>query len=150
MSLGRSGSVLCQPILPSEQLGQRKGAMSEVPRRDFISLLGGVLAAPAVARAEQGRRPVRIGVLPLGSESNAYDISLVEAFRNGLRQVDLIENRDVVLDVRWITGDPDEAVADLIQRGADMLIPCGTNASLAAKRQASEVPIVFISVGNPI
>jgi len=37
-----------------------------------------------------------------------------------------------------------------MQRGADMLIPCGTNASLAAKRQASAVPIVFISVGNPI
>src|SRR4051812_34037886 len=124
--------------------------MSELRRRDFISWLGGVLPVPAIARAEQARGPVRIGVLPLGSESNAYDISLVEALRRGLRQVDLIENRDVVLDVRWITGDPDEAVAELIQRGADMLIPCGTNASLAAKRQASAIPIVFISVGNPI
>jgi putative tryptophan/tyrosine transport system substrate-binding protein len=76
-------------------------------------------------------------------------MSLVEALRRGLRQVGLIENRDVVLDVRWITGDPDQAVADVIQRGANMLIPCGTSASLAVKRQATTIPIVFISVGNP-
>jgi putative tryptophan/tyrosine transport system substrate-binding protein len=124
--------------------------MSEVGRRDFISLLGGVLAAPAVARAEQTKGPVRIGVLPFGSQSNAYDMSLVEALRHGLRQVVLIENREVVLDVHWITGEPDQAVAEVIQRGADMLIPCGTSASLAAKRQTSTIPIVFISVGNPI
>jgi putative ABC transport system substrate-binding protein len=122
-----------------------------VKRREFITLLGGGLAAwPAVVRAEQAKEPVRIGVLPLGSQSNAYDMSLVEALRSGLRQVGLIENRDVVLDVRWITGDPNEAVAEVIQRGADMLIPCGTNAALAAKRQSSTIPIVFISVGNPI
>ena len=54
-----------------------------------------------------------------------------------------------MLDVRWITGDPDQAVADVIQSGANMLIPCGTSASLAVKRQATTIPIVFISVGNP-
>jgi putative ABC transport system substrate-binding protein len=121
-----------------------------VKRREFMALLGGVLAAPAIARSEQARAAVRIGVLPLGSQSNAYDMSLVEALRRGLRQVGLIENRDIVLDVRWITGDPDQAVADVIQRGADMLIPCGTSASLAVKRQATTIPVVFISVGNPI
>jgi len=52
--------------------------------------------------------------------------------------------------VHWITGGPDKAVAEVIQRGADMLIPCGTSASLAAKRQTSTIPIVFISVANPI
>ena len=120
-------------------------------RREFITLLGGAAAAwPVVARAQQAKAPVRIGVLPLGSQSNAYDMSLVEALRRGLRLVGLIEYCDVVLDVRWITGDPDQAVAEVIQRGADMLIPCGTNASLAVKRQTSTIPIVFISVGNPI
>src|SRR5437764_1219211 len=111
--------------------GSAGGAMRDIRRREFMMLVGGALAWPAVARAEQG--PVRIGVLPLGSQSNAYDMSLVEALRSGLRQVGLIENRDVVLDVRWITGDPNQTVAEVIQRGADMLIPCGTNAALAAK-----------------
>ncbi len=37
-----------------------------------------------------------------------------------------------------------------MQRGAGILVPCGSSASVAAKRQASTIPIVFISVGNPI
>jgi putative tryptophan/tyrosine transport system substrate-binding protein len=118
-------------------------------RRKFVSLLGGaVVSWPFVARAQQ--TPIRIGFLPLGLASNLYDQSLVEAFRKGLRQVGLIENRDVVLDVAWITGDPDAAVARLIQRGAALLISCGTSASLAAKRRAPSLPVIFISVGNPI
>jgi putative ABC transport system substrate-binding protein len=120
-------------------------------RRDFITLLGAAVAAwPLAARAQQAKRPVRIGFLPLGSPSNPYDRSLVEAFRQGLRKAGLVENRDIVLDVVWISGDPDQEVAELMQRGAEMLIPCGSSASVAAQRRAPTIPIVFISVGNPI
>ena len=83
-------------------------------RRDFITLLGGAAAAwPLAARAQQGKSPVRLGFLPLGSPSNAYDRSLVEAFQQGLRGVGLIENRDIILDVAWVSGDPDQAVSDV-------------------------------------
>ena len=87
-------------------------------RREFITLLGGLAAAwPLAARAQQAQKPVRIGVLPFGSPSNAYDRSLFEAFQSGLRQVGLVENRDIVLDVVWTgAGDPDQAVTDVIQR----------------------------------
>ena len=89
-------------------------------------------------------------MLPLGSPSSAYDQSLVEAFRQGLSQVGLVENKNILLDVVWIDGDPDQAVAKLIQRGVDLLVPCGSSASVAVKRQTSTIPIVFLSVGNPI
>jgi hypothetical protein len=60
-------------------------------------LLGGAAAAwPLAARAQQPENPVRIGFLPNGSPSN---FSLVEAFRQGLREVGAVENRHVVLDV---------------------------------------------------
>jgi putative ABC transport system substrate-binding protein len=122
-----------------------------VRRRQFITLLGGAAAAwPRAGRAQQPKSPVRIGFLPLGSPSNAYDRSLVEAFREGLRKASLIENRDIILDVVWISDDPDQAVTQLMQRGAQLLVPCGSTASVAAKRRASTIPIVFISVGNPI
>ena len=88
--------------------------------------------------------------VPLGSPSNAYDRSLVEAFQQGLRQVGLIENRDIVLDVVWAGDDPDQAVKEVLRRGADMLIPCGSSASVAARRQTSTIPIMFLSVGDPI
>ena len=123
-------------------------------RRDFITLLGGAAVAwPLKASAQLAKGPIRIGLLPFGSPSNAYDQSLVEAFRSGLRQAGLIEDRDIVLDIVWTSGsdsDTDKAVTELIRRGAELLVPTGSTASVAAKRHTSTIPIVFISVGNPV
>jgi putative ABC transport system substrate-binding protein len=118
-------------------------------RREFIALLGAA-AWPLAARAQNGKPPVRLGFVPLGSPSNAYDRSLVEAFQQGLSRVGLIENRDIILDVAWASGNPDQAVSDVVRRGAELLIPCGSSAAVAAKRQTSTIPIVFLSVGDPI
>jgi ABC-type uncharacterized transport system substrate-binding protein len=125
---------------------------AKVKRREFITLLGGAAAWPLAARAQQADNPVRIGFLPVGSPSNMYDQSLVESFRLGLRELGVVENRQVVLDVVWISNEPEipEAVGELMQRGAKLLIPCGTSASVAAKQQVSTIPIVFINVGNPV
>jgi putative tryptophan/tyrosine transport system substrate-binding protein len=119
-------------------------------RREFITLLGGAVAWPLAARAQQHKGPVRLAFIPLGSRSNPYDRSLVEAFQRGLRRVGLIENQDVVLDVVWPGDHPDQAVSEALQRGAELLIPCGSSASVAAKRQTSTIPIVFLSVGDPV
>jgi ABC-type uncharacterized transport system substrate-binding protein len=120
-------------------------------RRKFLSLVGGAAAAlPLAARAQQHKGPVRLAFIPLGSPSNPYDRSLVEAFQRGLRRVGLIENQDVALDVVWPGDRPDQAVSEALQRGAELLIPCGSSASVAAKRQTSTIPIVFLSVGDPV
>jgi putative tryptophan/tyrosine transport system substrate-binding protein len=123
-------------------------------RREFITLLGSVAVAwPRGVSAQQAKRPIRIGLLPFGSPSNPHDQSLLDAFQSGLRQTGLIEGRDIVLDVVWTTGsdaDTDKAVAELIGRGAELLVPTGSTASVAAKRHTSTIPIVFISVGNPV
>ena len=119
-------------------------------RREFIAGLGGAAAWPVVVRAQPAKSPVRLGFLPLGSPDNKYDQSLVEAFRQGLRQLGLIEGRDILLDVVWISGDPNQVVSEVLKRGTDLLITCGSSASVAAKGQASTIPIVFLSVGDPI
>ena len=122
-------------------------------RRDFIAFGGIAVAWPICSRALQAKTPTRIGLLPFGSPSNAYDKSLVDAFRSGLRQAGLIEDRDIVLDIVWTSGsdaDTDEAVTELMRRGAEVLVPTGSTASVAAKRHTSTIPIVFISVGNPV
>ena len=120
-------------------------------RREFISLVGGVVVGwPLAARAQQNKNPVRLGFVPIGSPASAYDLSLVEAFRQGLRKVGLIENQNVFLDVAWVKSDPDQAVSEVLQRGADVLIPCGSSASAAAQRRTSTIPIVFINVGDPV
>ena len=122
-------------------------------RREFITVLGGLAAASGRGASAQPNKPIRIGLLPFGSPSNDYDKSLVEAFRFGLRQAGLIEGRDIVLDIVWTSGsdaDTDKAVADLIDRGAALLVPTGSTASVATKRHTSTIPIVFVSVGNPV
>jgi len=74
-----------------------------------------------------------------------------EAFQTGLRQTGLVENQDIILDIVWTgAGDPGQTVTDLIERGAQLLVPTGSSASVATKRRTSTIPIVFISVGNPI
>jgi len=120
-------------------------------RREFITLLGGAGVTWALsARAQQTKSPARIGMLPIGLPSNTYDKSLVESFRQGLRDVGVVENRDVMLDIVWSSGDLDVAVNELIQRGIELLVPCGSSASAAASRRISTLPIVFINVGNPL
>src|SRR5438552_18824662 len=101
-------------------------------RREFISLVGAAATWPLAARAQNGKAPVRLGFVPLGSPSNAYDRSLVEAFQQGLGRVGLIENRDIILDVAWVSGDPDQAVRNVLGRGAESLMPCRLSVSLAA------------------
>ena len=85
-------------------------------------------------------------------KSDPYDQSLVEAFRQGMRDAGLVENRDVLLDVAWTSSELDlsQAVVRLKQRDVRLLIPVGTTASLAVKRQPPMTPILFISVGKPL
>ena len=123
---------------------------AKIQRREFITLLGGAAAAWPLAAQAIEQKPVRIGFVFFGSPSNVYDQSLVKAFREGLRQVGLVENQDIVLDVVWISGDPEKAVAEVLGRGAELLIPSGSGASVAAMHQTSTIPIVFINVGDPI
>lgn len=117
-----------------------------------LALAFGLLTAPLTASSQQTDSPVRIGFMPLGSSSNTYDQSLVEAFRQGLRDAGLIENRQVIVDLAWVTTDDGyaSAVSGLVERGAKVLVPAGSSASAAASRHTSTVPIVFVSVGNPI
>jgi hypothetical protein len=56
----------------------------------------------------------------------------LEAFQQGLRRVG-----DIMLDVAWVSGDPGQAVSEVLQRGAELLIPCGSSATVAAKRLAA-------------
>ncbi len=125
-----------------------------VTRRRVVAALGAAaLTSPVPSFAQQqGVGPARIGFLPLGSPSNSYDRSLVDAFRQGLREVGLIENRDVIVDVVWVRNESEyaTAVGELVQRGVNVLIPAGTSASVAARRQTSTVPIVFTTVGDPV
>src|SRR5262249_37121200 len=122
-------------------------------RRDFITLLGGTAVAwPLAARAQQSENLARIGFLPVGSPSNQHDLSYVEAFRKGLIENGLIDGRNIILDVVWVANESeyDQAVIELVGRGAAVLVPVASGAAAACKRQTSTIPIVFLVVSNPV
>lgn len=97
-------------------------------RRAFLGSLAGGLLAAAPAIAQPASRPPLIGFLPLGSPSNVYDRALVEAFRQGLREAEIVESRDLVLEVVWTNNELElsQAVVKLVQRGARVTSPRST------------------------
>jgi putative ABC transport system substrate-binding protein len=105
-----------------------------------------------VARAQQPSNPFRIGYVPLGLATNATDQTYVEAFRKGLLDVGLIENRDVTIDITWVANESDysQAVGQLLQRGAMLLVTGGSTATAVAQRHTSTIPIIFAPAGNPV
>jgi putative ABC transport system substrate-binding protein len=76
-------------------------------RRTFISLLGGAAAWPLAARAQQGERLRRIGVLMNAAESDPSYRSYAEAFAQTLQRLGWREGKNLRLDFRWSDGEPE-------------------------------------------
>jgi ABC-type uncharacterized transport system substrate-binding protein len=123
-----------------------------IHRREFSVLLGGAAMWPLITHAQQANNPFRIGFVPLGLPTSVTDQSYVEALRRGLRDVGLVENRDVTIDMIWVANESDypQAVSQLLQRGAGLLVTGGSTATAAAQRLTSTIPIIFAPVGNPV
>jgi hypothetical protein len=90
-------------------------------RREFITVLGGTVALPSAALAQQLALPL-IGYLHVGSSAESRD--RVAAFHRGLKELGFIEGRDVAIEYRWADNQFDrlpELAADLIRRGVAVI-----------------------------
>ena len=108
------------------------------------------LAAPSVAQ-QPTTKIARIGYL--AGVSASADAPRWEAFRQGLRELGYVEGQNLVLHERHLGRDLDrlpEAAAELVATKPDILVAVTTNAALAAKRAAGNLPIVFMGVTDPI
>jgi ABC-type uncharacterized transport system substrate-binding protein len=125
--------------------------LSDMRRREFITLLGGAAAAwPLGARAQQAERVRRIGVLTSGATADDPDgRTRRAAFLQGLQQLGWIDGRNIEIDYRWGAGDADSMhkyAAELVALAPDVILASGT-ATVAPLLQATRtVPIVFVQV----
>jgi len=120
-----------------------------IRRREFIATLGGAVAWPLAAHAQQPAMPV-IGHLA-GSSPGPY-APFVSAFHNGLKDAGYVEGQNVAIEYRWAEGQYDRLsalAADLVRSRVTVIVANGTPAALAARAATTTVPIVFSVVDDP-
>ena len=124
-----------------------------IRRREFTTLLASAAAWPLAARAQQGGRMRRIGMLMNGPATDAELQSHLAAFVHGLRQLGWIEGQNLRVDIRWPPGDAALAqtyAAQLIGLMPDVILAV-TTVNLEVVRQAtSTVPVVFVRISDPV
>jgi putative ABC transport system substrate-binding protein len=120
-------------------------------RRDFITVLGGAVVCPVVARAQQAPMPV-VGFLHSGAPGPYA--GRMAAFRRGLGDTGFVEGQDVVIEYRWAEGDYErlpEMALDLVRRAVSVIVAGGGIASAPiAKAATTKIPIVFITGADPV
>jgi putative ABC transport system substrate-binding protein len=124
--------------------------MTELGRREFICLIGGVAGWPLAALGQQSPLPV-LGLLSAQSRGPLDD--LVAAMRQGLKDTGVIEGENVTIEYRWAEGDRDRLPAlamELVQRPVAVMVATDNLSALAAKRATTTIPIVFATGGEPV
>ena len=121
-------------------------------RREFITLLGGAAVAwPLVTRAQQVGKVYRIGFL--ANDPTIPTQPAGQAFLDGLRENGFVEGKNIIIERRFAEARPDryaDLVAELIRLEVDVLVTSAEEATLAAKRATTNIPIVMINVSDPV
>ena len=127
--------------------------MFGMKRREFITLLGGTVAAwPLMARAQPADRVRRIGVL-MGVANDAEGEARVAAFRQGLQQLGWVEGRNVLVEYQWGGGDPARLkiqAAEVAAMMPDVILAGGTAALVPMQQETRSIPIVFVGSADPV
>jgi ABC-type uncharacterized transport system substrate-binding protein len=122
-------------------------------RREFIAGLGSAAAWPLVARAQQGDRVRRIGVLMFFAADDPESQARLTAFRQALQELGWTDGRNVLIEYRWSAADVDRArkeAAELIALAPDVILANASVAVTGLQQVARTVPIVFVNVVDPL
>jgi putative ABC transport system substrate-binding protein len=124
-------------------------------RRDFITLLGGTAAWPLAARAQSNDRVRRIGVLTNdAAPSQAFATrSYLAALEQVLRALGWKIGQNLQIEYRWGNFDPERITAEageLVALAPDLILAITTASLTAALKATQTIPIVFVSVSDPV
>src|SRR5262249_50667607 len=122
-------------------------------RREFITLVGGAVAWPLAARAQQSELMRRIGVLMPLAEDDPEAQSRLRAFVQGLQQSGWTDGRNLRIDIRWGAGDADRSrryAAELVALVPDVILAGGGSVIPSLLQATRTVPIVFTQTPDPV
>jgi putative tryptophan/tyrosine transport system substrate-binding protein len=122
-------------------------------RREFITVLGGSAAWPLAARAQQGERVRRVGVLMNQSADDPQGQARLDAFRRRLAELSWTEGRNVLIDIRWGSGDVDQYsrhAAELVALASNVILVSGSRMVGPLQQMTGTLPIVFVQVSDPV
>ena len=118
-------------------------------RRDFITLVGGAVAAwPLTTRAEQSATPV-IGLLGVATADSATD--LLATFRKGVAEAGYVDGKNLAIEYRFANFRPEllpELAGDLVQLNVKVIFAIGPPPLAAAAKATASVPIVALDFGE--
>ena len=126
-----------------------------IGRRELLVALGGSAAAgwSLAARAQQGERVRRVGVLMNLAADDPEGQTRIVAFVQGLQQSGWTDGRNIRIDTRWAAGDADRFhryAEELLALAPDVILASATPSVQALQQATRTVPIVFANVGDPV
>ena len=116
-------------------------------RREFISLVGGAVAMPFAAQAQQPTRMRRVGVLMTLTKNNVEGQARLNSLSRGLEALGWMPGRNLHIDARRPGDDLDRLraeVADFVNLKPDVIVAGGSRTLLILQQQIQAIPIVFV------
>jgi ABC-type uncharacterized transport system substrate-binding protein len=132
-----------------ERRGTGEGIISTRIASVVVLALSVLTALPG--EAQQPSKMARVGYLEFGSA--APGTPLLEAFRQGLRDLGWVEGQNIAIEVRYAEGRQDrlpELAANLVRLKVDLIFASTTPAALAAKQATTSIPIIIGFVADPV
>jgi putative ABC transport system substrate-binding protein len=126
-----------------------------IGRREFITLIGGAAAAsPLAARAQQGDRTRRVGVLMSFTKNDPEGHAFVAAFREELQKLGWTDGRNIRIDTRWATPGDDglgqQLAKELVAQQPELILSQNTPTTMMLLQQTRTIPIIFTAVSDPV
>src|SRR5262249_54067799 len=132
----------------------RKRGDRMMKRRAFITLLGGAVAWPLAARAQQGAKIPRVGIVSPGrSDGSDASRATLDSLLTGLRQFGYVEGQNITVERGFGESNADrlrEIAAELVKRQLDVIVAFSTTAARPVKQATNVIPIVGFGMADPV
>jgi putative ABC transport system substrate-binding protein len=140
-------------MLPRRPWLELQMRFDRLKRREFIAAFGGAAAWPFVAGAQQSAAMRGIGVLMAFGENDPEGSKWLSGFTKELQDLGWTGGKNVNLHVRWGAGNPERIqtlAKELVSLKPNVILAHGTPVTRALHRETRTIPIVFVTVGDPV